>query len=224
MQNEVDKAISIESPLQGEWKVLCPPGHHPNAFDFVKTSSNCRSLHRKRTINFLFSHIDSSDYYCWGESVLAPVAGKVVRAYGDWRDHRYTSLWQTIVIWYNATYRFRPQEKNGRLDIRPNAGNHVMIESDEDYVVFLAHLKNGSVLVNEGQRVKVGEQLGMVGNSGNSTAPHLHINVFNQIEDPYKAKILPFVFNDYETMNANNTWKRTNESVPVVGSIVKFGV
>jgi len=28
--------ISINPPLEGEWKFLCPPGHHPNAFDFVK--------------------------------------------------------------------------------------------------------------------------------------------------------------------------------------------
>ena len=222
MANKVDTVISIESPLEGEWKCLCPPGHHPNAFDFVKISPNRNSTHRKRKFNFLFGRIDSSDYYCWGKTVRSPVNGKVIRSCDGWNDHTYTNLWRTIVIWYNATYKFRPQEENGRLDIRPNAGNHVMIETDDGYIVFLAHLKNGSTLVKEGQRVEVGEKIGVVGNSGNTTAPHLHINIFDQMEDPYKAKVLPFVFKQYETLNDKNLWKKNNSSVPVVGSVVKF--
>lgn len=222
MENEIESTIVIESPLKGEWKLLCPPGHHPNAFDFVKTSSNRKSTHSKRKINFLFGRIDSRDYYCWGKPVLSPVNGKVIRSSDGWKDHEYTNLWRSIVIWYNATYRFRPQVKNGRLDIRPNAGNHLMIKTDDSYIVFLAHLKNSSLLVKEGQRVEVGEQIGTVGNSGNTTAPHLHINIFDQMEDPYKAKVLPFVFKTYEILKNNNVWEKNDLSVPVVGSTIKF--
>lgn len=223
MENEVTAIIKIESPLEGEWKILCPPGHHPNAFDFVKTSANHDSTHRKRNINFLVGRIKSSDYYGWEKPVLSPVNGKVIRSCDGRKDHLYTNLWQTIVIWYNATYKFRPQEKNGRLDIRPNAGNHVMIETNDGCIVFLAHLKNGSVLVKEGQKIEIGEVIGMVGNSGNSTAPHLHINIFDQMEDPYKAKVLPFIFKHYEILNKNNIWEKSSLSIPVAGSIVKFG-
>lgn len=222
MENKIEPTIIIESPLKGEWKFLCPPGHHPNAFDFVKTSPNRNSTHSKRTINFLFGRIDSSDYYCWEQPVLSPVNGKVIRSCDGWKDHKYTNLWRTISIWYNATYKFRPKEINGRLDIRPNAGNHVMIETDKGYIVFLAHLKNSSTLVKEGQRIEVGEQIGVVGNSGNTTAPHLHINIFDQMDDPYKAKVLPFVFKHYETLNENNVWENNISSVPAVGSIIKF--
>jgi len=223
MENEITSTITIESPLEGKWKFLCPPGHHPNAFDFVKTSSNSNRTHKKRTINFLFGQIDSSDYYCWEKSVLSPVNGEVIRSCDGWKDHKYTNLWSTISIWYNATYKFRPKEKNGQLDIRPNAGNHIMIKTNEGHIVFLAHLKNGSTLVKEGQRVEIGEKIGLVGNSGNSTAPHLHINIFDQMDNPYKAKVLPFVFKQYETLNKNNIWEKNNSSVPVVGSFVKFG-
>ena len=220
--NVVEPLIVIESPLEGEWKFLCPPGHHPNAFDFVQTSSNRKKTHKKRAINFLLWKIDSSDYYCWEKPVLSPVNGKVIRSCDGWKDHAYTNLWKTIVIWYNATYKFRPQERDGRLDIRPNAGNHVMIETDDGYIVFLAHLKNGSTLVQEGQRVAVGQQVGVVGNSGNTTAPHLHINIFDQMDDPYKATVLPFVFKHYEILGNNNVWENRVSSVPAVGSIIKF--
>lgn len=222
MKSETKPVISIESPLKGEWKFLCPPGHHPNAFDFVKTSPNHNRTHKKKTTDFLFGQINSHDYYCWGKPVLSPANGKIIRSSDGWRDHEYTNLWKTIVIWYNATFKFRPKEKNGQLDIRPNAGNHVMIKADDGYIVFLAHLKNGSTLVEEGQKIEVGEQVGIVGNSGNSTAPHLHINIFDQMEDPYQAKVLPFVFKHYETLNNKNVWEKYNASVPVVGSFVKF--
>jgi hypothetical protein len=42
--------------------------------------------------------------------------------------------------------------------------------------VVLAHLRSGSVAVAEGERVTVGDVLGRVGNSGNTTQPHLHIH------------------------------------------------
>lgn len=223
MESEIISTITIDSPLEGKWKFLCPPGHDPNAFDFVQTSANRDKTHTKKMFHFLFGGIQSSDYYCWEKPILSPVNGKVIRSSDGWKDHEVTNLCRTISIWYNATYKFRPKEINGRLDIRSNAGNHVMIETSEGNIVFLAHLKNGSVLVKEGQRVKVGEKIGAVGNSGNSTAPHLHINVFDQMEDPYTAKVLPFVFKQYETLNKNNEWEMNNSSVPVVGSSVKFG-
>jgi len=222
MENETNTIITIESPIEGEWKFLCPPGHHPNAFDFVKTSSDRTSTHSKNFFNFLFGRIMSSDYYCWEKTVLSPVNGKVIRSSDGWKDHKYTNLLKTISIWYNATYKFRPKERNGRLDIRPNAGNHVMIETNDGYIVFLAHLKNGSILVKEGQKVETGQKIGVVGNSGNSTAPHLHINIFDQMDDPYKAKVLPFVFKQYESLNKDNAWEKYISSVPIIGSFVKF--
>jgi len=99
-----------------------------------------------------------------------------------------------------------------------------MIKTDDGYIVFMAHLRNGSIAVTEGQRLTRGDLVGKVGNSGNSTAPHLHINVFDQIEDPYKSKVLPFVFKHYEMLDAQHRWGRHNYSVPAVGSFVKFNL
>lgn len=55
-------------------------------------------------------------------------------------------------------------------------GNHVMIDCGE-YAVLLAHFRNGSLRVREGEGVTKGQELGEAGNSGQSTEPHLHVHV-----------------------------------------------
>lgn len=218
------EAISIYPPLEGEWKFLCPPGHHPDAFDFVQTDSKRSSTHDDRSFHHLFGHIPANRFFCWNQPVLAPISGKVIRVGHDWPDNEAVNLWQAIRLWYNATYQFRPQEVNGRLDIRPNAGNHVMIQAEEGYIVLLAHLRNQSVSVSEGMQVRQGEPVGTVGNSGNSAMPHLHINLFDQMEDPLNAKVLPFVFEHYETLESDGRWSENRRSRPKAGTFVRFHV
>jgi murein DD-endopeptidase MepM/ murein hydrolase activator NlpD len=57
----------------------------------------------------------------------------------------------------------------------PAAGNHVRIGTGTEEVL-LAHLRPGSVQVARGDLVRRGQVIGQVGNSGNSTEPHLHIH------------------------------------------------
>lgn len=55
------------------------------------------------------------------------------------------------------------------------AGNHVVLRCG-DADVWLAHLQRGSVLARPGMQVRTGQLLGRVGNSGNTTEPHLHVH------------------------------------------------
>jgi len=55
------------------------------------------------------------------------------------------------------------------------AGNHVVISCD-GLLVLLAHLQPGSIHVREGQSVSRGTVVGLVGNSGNTSEPHLHVH------------------------------------------------
>ncbi|RPD41574.1 M23 family metallopeptidase [Chitinophaga barathri] len=108
--------------------------------------------------NTVFSR-NLEDYAIFGDTIYSPCAGKVVRAYGDNPDN------------------IPPNMNRG-----PKNTNMVVIEG-EDYIVFMGHLKRGSIMVKEGDIVKMGQPLGCVGNSGFSTEPHLHIQVHSIEKD-----------------------------------------
>jgi hypothetical protein len=56
-------------------------------------------------------------------------------------------------------------------------GNHVILDLGDGHFALYAHFKPHSVRVHEGQYVRRGEVLGLVGTSGNSSEPHLHFQV-----------------------------------------------
>ncbi len=66
-------------------------------------------------------------------------------------------------------------------------GNYVRIEHDDGKVTYYGHMRQGSVVVSEGQQVACGQKLGQVGSSGHSTGPHLHfeVRVGGTADDPY---------------------------------------
>lgn len=63
------------------------------------------------------------------------------------------------------------------ISLQTIGGNHVVVRLADGSFVFYGHLKQGSVRVREGQTVSTGDELGALGNSGQSDAPHLHIHV-----------------------------------------------
>lgn len=91
----------------------------------------------------------------------------------------------------------------GRGDPLRPAGNHVLLFCVVDRVgitLLLAHLRPGSVAAAFGDRVRRGTRLGRVGNSGNSTEPHLHIHAVRGRETDPRAVIVtseavPLTFN-----------------------------
>ncbi|MFI0805678.1 M23 family metallopeptidase [Streptomyces echinatus] len=91
----------------------------------------------------------------------------------------------------NAT----PGQAPANLPLNDYAGNHVVERLPTGEYVLYAHLAPGSVKhrVEAGQKVKAGTQIGGLGNSGNTTAPHLHFQVMNG-PDPLASDGLPFVF------------------------------
>jgi RNA polymerase sigma-70 factor (ECF subfamily) len=91
-------------------------------------------------------------YNIYGDSVYSPVSGTVVR----------------------AVDRFSDLTPGTRQPEHP-AGNHVWVRCDSLYVV-LAHLQEGSVQVETGERVQTGQPIGAVGNTGNTSEPHLHVH------------------------------------------------
>jgi hypothetical protein len=67
-----------------------------------------------------------------------------------------------------------PDQVPGTVVPQPAEGNEVVIDTGREQVR-LCHLRRGTVRVAKGQQVRTGELLGEVGNSGNTSEPHLHI-------------------------------------------------
>ncbi|MFZ4766530.1 MAG: urea transporter, partial [Roseimicrobium sp.] len=107
------------------------------------------------------------DFHLFGTAVLAPCSGYVAYVDNQVAD--------------NAPGQNNPDQK---------WGNCVILYSDAGYYVMLAHLKQGSVKVEPGQRVLKGEELAQCGNSGRSPVPHLHLQI--QPTGYFGAPTLPF--------------------------------
>ncbi|HHY35094.1 MAG TPA: M23 family metallopeptidase [Firmicutes bacterium] len=76
-----------------------------------------------------------------------------------------------------------PDMDIGKSDRDNPAGNHVILETVDGVRLLLAHLRQGSIVVHEGRRVDAGQVLAQVGNSGNSSEPHLHIQAMMRTEN-----------------------------------------
>jgi hypothetical protein len=101
----------------------------------------------------------NEDYYAFGKELFAPCDGEVVLVVDGVKDNVPGTL--------NPIYI---------------PGNTVVIKTSKGEYVFFAHFKQYSIVVKQGQQVKVGALLGLCGNSGNSSEPHLHFHLQN-VED-----------------------------------------
>jgi hypothetical protein len=110
------------------------------------------------------------DYGCWGLELVAPASGKVLVAHDGEPDHPPGTPWSN--------------------EYPPDMGNHVAIEIAGGSVIHLGHLQRGSVQVATGDPVAEGAVIGRCGNSGNSVAPHLHIE--HQPELRSRERRMPF--------------------------------
>ncbi len=75
-------------------------------------------------------------------------------------------------------------------------GNHVIekiTQNGKNYYVLYAHMQPGTLRVKVGDRIKEGQLIGLLGNTGNSTVPHLHLHV-SDANDPLKSEGVPFIF------------------------------
>ena len=82
------------------------------------------------------------------------------------------------------------------LPLDQYAGNHVVQALGDGNYALYAHIATGTVKVRPGDRLSAGQPIGNVGNTGNSSAPHLHFHVMST-PDPLRSDGLPFVFTDF---------------------------
>lgn len=207
----------VEFPLRGEWTAINTPAYRiPShgtdmlgqryAFDFIRISRKpMRYLSSKNTLYHVFGHVSVKDCFGWSQPVYSPCDGEVVTMHDGWPDIMDLN---SLRDGYNLF--FRTPRIDGH-DFRPVAGNHVIIRTDH-FSALLAHLRNGSVKVTEGQHVKAGDLIGEVGNSGNTTGPHLHFQLMRG-DDPFTAIGLPCKFRSYE-LYRNKAWGLVTNGIP----------
>lgn len=146
-------------PFHGEWSVV-----HGG----LTAEQNAHAGNRNQRFAYDFWLADDTDarfrndgrrcedYLAFGQPVLAPGDGTVIQAIDGVED--------------NIPGRRNPYFVPGNL---------VVIDHQNGEYSFLGHFKQGSIRVQAGQRVKQGEPLGLCGNSGNSSEPHIHYHLAN---------------------------------------------
>jgi murein DD-endopeptidase MepM/ murein hydrolase activator NlpD len=89
-----------------------------------------------------------------------------------------------------------PDNTPGEMDRKRPFGNYVSLDHGCGEFSFLAHLRQGTVLVRAEDRVRAGQLLGQCGNSGNSSEAHLHYHLQNT-PVPFRGDGLPAFFVEY---------------------------
>ncbi|NPA37570.1 MAG: peptidoglycan DD-metalloendopeptidase family protein [Chlorobi bacterium] len=145
--------VAIKLPFYGTWTVSQGHnGEYTHKGDWRHAwdfvITNVKGLQYK---NDGYVH---EDYYCFDKAVTAPADGIVVQVINN-----------------------VPDNPIGDVNVIDNWGNTVVIKHNDYLFSKLSHMKEGSIVVKEGQRVKFGTVIGRCGNSGRSPYPHLHFQL-----------------------------------------------
>jgi hypothetical protein len=134
------------------------------------------------------------DYFVYGLPLLAPADAEVVVAVDGNPD-------------------MLPGVETDTVNL---AGNHVCLEVSDDEFVFIAHMQPGSVAVQVGDMVAAGDVLGAVGNSGNTSEPHIHIHMQDAVDFYTDVESMPM---DYSNLVIDGT--PTDQAMPRGGQFVR---
>lgn len=195
--------VVLDLPFRGRWVARNSPARRvPShgtdllgttyAIDFVAVDE--RGHTAARTARSWLTSEPPELFVGFGAPILAPVDGTVVVAHDGEPDHDARRNPLTLVPYaLGQAGRFR----RGPAEI---AGNHVVIAHGAPpglgagaRFVTLVHLRRDSVLARVGDVVRVGDQIGSCGNSGNSTEPHVHVQVTDS-PDWAAARGVPLAF------------------------------
>jgi hypothetical protein len=161
------------------------------AIDWIKVGSNGDSRHDGATRN--------ENWWGWGEPVLAVADGEITEVVDDYPDN---------------TPRVLPPVTLDNI-----GGNHVILKIAPNRYVTYAHLQHGSIKVRLHDHVHTGDTLALLGNSGNTTGAHLHMQVTDR-SSVLEAQGVPFLFRSFTYLGPGADYELDKHiSVPWVDSI-----
>lgn len=213
---DLDRAITIGFPLRGAWTAFNTPAERiPShgtdyfgqryAFDFARVDLGTTRVSPHGVWRHLLGLERADACFGWAQPVVAPFDGRVIGRGEGWPDRMRLSLLPNMVRAFVFPRLPTP------ADVRPLVGNHLLVEG-RDGIALLAHLKCGSVLPVAGEKVRQGQTIGLVGNSGNSMFPHLHVHVMDG-PDPFTASGIAAKFDACELWCGDH-WQRRDGFVP----------
>ena len=184
----------IQLPVNGEWKITqSHNGPHTHKQDWAYAWDF--EIEDRFDKKYLESEHDLKDYYCFGKPVLAAAAGYVVKVVNS-----------------------IPDNPIGTINTQDNWGNYVTLSHGYGFYTLYAHLREGSVKLAEGDYVKLGDKLGVVGNSGRSAVPHLHFQAQSGV-DAGSPTIFSHIVN-YKKQTGDGGYKLCSSGVPQEGEVV----
>jgi hypothetical protein len=124
-----------------------------------------------------------TSYLSYQEPIIAAAAGTVVRSVDGFANS--SSMPEPPPI----------------PPIEETVGNHVVVEIAPGLYTLYGHMDTGSVRVKVGDKVEQGQELGLIGSSGNSTTPHLHFHL--QTEPTFfPSDGVPYAFEEFELLGS----------------------
>jgi biotin carboxyl carrier protein len=193
--------LVVRPPVVGRWVPVNGPGtrvpsHGLHAWGQTYAVDLIHALSGDYRPKFGWSPLSETDdsFPSFGQPVVAPASGTVVRAYDKARDHRSRTSWPGLVC---LLIEGALRELGGPKRL---LGNHVVLDLGNGSYAALAHLRRGSVLVRPGDHVNAGEQLAECGNSGNPSEPHVYFQLMDRPQFVIAAG-LPLRFRDTDVGN-----------------------
>jgi murein DD-endopeptidase MepM/ murein hydrolase activator NlpD len=164
----------------------------------------------------LHGDMANTNFYAYGEEVLA-VGNAVVAEVRDGIPENDPASNETAIP----------------LSLETGAGNYVFLDLGKHTFALYAHLQPHSLRVRSGQKVRRGQVLGLVGNSGHSHGPHLHFHVVDA-NSPFGAEGVPYVFESFEVQGVlpslRDAWKPSQNAksdkrqmeIPIENAVIRF--
>ncbi|MDD2510580.1 MAG: peptidoglycan DD-metalloendopeptidase family protein [Syntrophomonas sp.] len=201
-QNEIKKLMGIMPEAQVNAKpsrgtIVSEMGGAENEAEDIlsATRSIKREINRQENeINSLLSEVSQRGTYYRSRPNQWPIKGEISSPYG----------------WRKSPFRSRKTSFHDGIDIVQDLGTEVLtagdgkvifagwkavygktVEIDHGYGFISRYGHNSVILVNEGDRVQKGEAIACLGNTGNSTGPHLHFTIMKNNESENPENYLP---------------------------------
>ena len=147
----------LELPFEEDWYIAAGGRNVIQNHHFVPHRHQRYALDIIQIVDghsFSGNGTSNEDYYCFGKRLYAPANGKIIALENSIEDNI-----------------------PGHLNTEQDLGNYIIIDHLNGEYSFMVHFKKNSIIVSIGDNVLKGQEVGKVGNSGNSTEPHLHYHL-----------------------------------------------